>query len=93
LWKVQQLGDVGRHAPHGGRPLSLWPSLKHTSSLPDRQPRPRSPPGEVGEDRPRLVETAAGEKHALDPLLVLGPKLDLVEITVVRQQRLVSLFV
>jgi hypothetical protein len=73
--------------------LSLWPPLKHATSLPDRQPRPWALPDEIGEDRPRLVETAAGEQHALDPLLVLGPELDLVEIPVIRDQRLVSLFV
>jgi hypothetical protein len=50
----------------GWAALSLWPPLKQASSLPDRQPRPRPLPGEVGEDRPRLVETAAGEQHALD---------------------------
>jgi len=54
---LKQLGDVGRDKR--AEPLSLKPPLKHTSSLPG-PPRPRSPPDEVGEDCPRLVETAAG---------------------------------
>jgi hypothetical protein len=45
-----------------------------------------------GEDLPRLVEVAAGTEHVVDLGAVLGPFLDLVEITVVRDQRLVGLF-
>jgi len=62
-------------------------------NLPDRQPRPWALLGEVSEDRPRLVEIAAGVQHALDPLLVLGSELDLVEIPVVGKQRIIGFFV
>jgi hypothetical protein len=36
------------------------------------------------EDRLRLVETAPGIQHVVDLRSVLGPFLDLIEITVVR---------
>jgi hypothetical protein len=45
------------------------------------------------EDRLRLVETAPGIQHVVDLRSVLGPFLDLIEITVVRDQWLVSLVV
>ena len=36
-------------------------TVEARGSLPDRQPRPRTLPDEVGEDHPRPVETAAGK--------------------------------
>jgi hypothetical protein len=41
----------------------------------------------------RLIQVAPRIEHAVDLGAVLGPHLDLVAITVVRDQRLVSLFV
>jgi hypothetical protein len=46
-----------------------------------------------GEDLSRLIQIAACVEHALDPGAVLGSFLDLVEVAVVRNQRLVGLFV
>ena len=45
------------------------------------------------EDRLRLIQVAPGIEHVVDLGAVLGPLLDLVEIAVVRDQRLISLFV
>jgi hypothetical protein len=46
-----------------------------------------------GEQLTGLVEIVAGVKEALDLRAVLRPLLDLVEITIVRAQWVVSLFV
>ena len=46
-----------------------------------------------GEDLPRIVKAAAGIEHALDVGAIFGPLLDLVEVAVVRDQRIVRLFV
>jgi hypothetical protein len=45
-----------------------------------------------GENLARLVQVAAGKEHTIDLGAVLGPLLDLVEVAVVRDQRLASLF-
>ena len=45
------------------------------------------------ENLPRLVKAATGIKHVVDLRPVLGPLLDLVEIAMVRDERLISLFV
>jgi hypothetical protein len=45
------------------------------------------------EDFPRLIETAAGIEHVFDLGAVFRPLLDFVKVTVVRNQRLVRLFV
>jgi hypothetical protein len=45
------------------------------------------------EQCPRLVQAAAGKQHTLDLAAVLGPFLDLVEVAVVRVDRVVNLFV
>jgi hypothetical protein len=34
----------------------------------------------------RIVKTATGEYHPLDPLLILGPKLDLVKVALIYSQ-------
>ena len=44
------------------------------------------------EDLPRLVQAAAGIEHVVDLGPVLGPFFDLVEVAVVRNQRVVGLF-
>jgi hypothetical protein len=46
-----------------------------------------------GEDLPRLVQAAAGIEHALDLGAILGPLLDLVEVAVVRDEWVISLFI
>ena len=45
------------------------------------------------EDRLRLIQVAPGIEHVVDLGAVLGPLLDLVKVAVVRDQRLISLFV
>ena len=41
-----------------------------------------------GEHLPRLVQAAAGIEHVIDPRSVFHPFLDLVEIAMVRDQRI-----
>ena len=48
------------------------------------QPRPWALPDEIGENRARLIETAAGEQQATDPLPVPAvPELNLVETSMI----------
>ena len=47
----------------------------------------------LSEDLPRLVQLTAGIEHVVDLGPVLGPLLDLVEVAVVRDERIVSLVV
>jgi hypothetical protein len=47
----------------------------------------------VSEDLPRLVQLTAGIEHVVDLGPVLGPLLDLVEVAVVRDDRIVGFFV
>ena len=45
------------------------------------------------EDRLRLIEVAPGIQHVVDPGAVLGPLLDFLEVAVVRDQRIIGIFV
>jgi len=45
-----------------------------------------------GEDLPRLFKVATGVQHPIDLGPIFGPLLDLVEIAVVRNQRIVGFF-
>src|SRR5690348_10048544 len=47
----------------------------------------------LGEDLSRLVQAAPGIEHMINLGPVFGPFLDLVEVAVVRNQRIVSVFV
>ena len=46
-----------------------------------------------GEDLPRLVQAATGIEHVVDLGSVLRPLLDLIEVAVVRDERVAGLFV
>jgi hypothetical protein len=72
--------------------LSSRAALQHPRSLPDRQPDARLALDLGIEDLARLVERVDGPQHALDTLFVLGPLLDLVEVAVVGEERIVGLF-
>jgi hypothetical protein len=69
------------------------PLIEHPRPLPNGYSGARAYPDVVGEDGACLVEVIARVDHAQDTLIVLGPKLDLVEIAVVRIQRVVGLLV
>ena len=62
-------------------------------SLPDRYPDLRPVLDGVGKDFLRLAKTIAGIKQAIDFHAVPRPLLDLVEIAIIRAQRIVGLFV
>jgi hypothetical protein len=47
----------------------------------------------LGEDRARLVEIVAGIKHAVDLGAIACPLLDLIEVAVVRTERIVGFLV
>jgi hypothetical protein len=71
----------------------LWPSLEYSRPLPDRQPSLRPILDRFGEQLTSFFQIVAGEKKALDLRAVLGPFLELVEIAIVRAQRVISFFV
>jgi hypothetical protein len=77
-----------RGLSHRCRPL-----LQDARPLPYGQPYPGQMLDRRGEDLRRLVEVAPGINHALDPGAFLGLLLDLVVVVVVREKRLVGLFV
>src|SRR5262249_51906408 len=60
---------------------------------PDRYPNPRPVLDGVGKDFLRLAKIIAGIKQAIDFHAVPRPPFDLVEIAMVRDQRVVGLFV
>ena len=72
--------------------LFLRPLLQHARPLPDRQPDPRPTFDFFREQLTSLVEIVAGVKQAVDLRAILGPLLDLVVITIVRELRVVGLF-
>ena len=74
-------------------PFLLRPPLQNMRSLPDRYPDLRPVLDGVGKDFLRLAKTIAGIKQAIDSHAVPRPLLDLVEIAIIRAQRLVGLFV
>ena len=80
---------------HGraGLRLRRRPLLQHARTLPDSQPYPRPMLNRIGEQLASLFQVVAGVEQAIDLRAVLRPLLDLVEIKVVRTQRVVSLFV
>jgi hypothetical protein len=69
------------------------PLLQHQRPLPNGQLDPQPMLDRRGEDLPRLVQAAAGIEHALDLGAILGPLLDLVEVAVVRDEWVISLFI
>ena len=73
--------------------LFLRPPFEHPRPLPRGYSGARAYPDVVGEDGARFVEVTAGTQHAGDALFVPGPKLDLVEVAIVRNQRVVGFFV
>jgi hypothetical protein len=73
--------------------LCRRPLLQHPRSLPDRQPHPWSLLDEVLEDAMRLSEAIPSERHFLNPLPILAPFLDLVEVAMVGLERVVGFFV
>jgi len=69
------------------------PLVHYPHPLPDGYSGARAYPDVAGEDGAYLIEVGAGVEHAQDTLFVHGPKLDLVEIVVVRIQRVGGLLV
>jgi hypothetical protein len=69
--------------------LLLRPLLQHARPLPDRQPDPRPMLDGLSEQLTSLVEIVAGIEQALNLRAVLGPLFELVEIAVVRMQRVI----
>ncbi len=69
------------------------PLIEHSRPLPNGDPGARAYPDVAGEDGARLVEITPSIQHAQNPLRVLGPQLDLVEIAIVCVQRVVGLLV
>jgi hypothetical protein len=83
-------GEIGRvSAP----PFLLRPPLHNAHSLPDRYPDPRPVRDGVSKDFLRLAKIIAGIGQAIDFHAVAGPLLHLVVIAIVREKRIVSLFV
>ena len=73
--------------------LLRWPLLRNPRSLPDGQPDTRAVLHSHGEDFLRSPEIIAGVKQGIDFRAVPRPLLDLVEIAIIRAQRIVGLFV
>jgi hypothetical protein len=69
------------------------PLLQHSTSLPDRQPRPGSPSGEPIKDAPSFIEAVPSEQHLLNPLPIPAPLLDLVEVATAGEAGVVGFFV
>jgi len=69
--------------------MFLWPLLEYSPPLPDRKPDPRPMLDRFGEQLASLVEIVAGVKEAIDFRAVLGPLLELVEIPIVREMKIV----
>ena len=74
-------------------PFLLRPPLQNARSLPDRYPDPRPVLDGGGEDFLRLAKIVAGIEQAINFHAVPRPLLDLVEIAMVGDQRVVGLFV
>jgi hypothetical protein len=83
--------DVGGRA--SAPPFLLRPPLQNARSLPNRYPDPRPMLDGVGKDFLRLAKIIAGIKQAIDFHAVPRPLFDLVEIAMVRNQRVVGLFI
>jgi hypothetical protein len=73
--------------------LCRRPLLQNPSSLPDRQPRPRSPSDEALEDTLSLSEAVPRKQQLGDPLPIPAPLLDLLEVAPVGVERVVGFFV
>ena len=75
--------------------ITLWqrPLLEHARPLTDCQPNPRPTFYFFSEQLTSLVEIVAGVEQAVDLHAVLGPLFELVEIAVVREERIVGLLV
>ena len=86
---TSQFGEIGL----ASAPFLLRPPLQNVRSLPDRYPDPRPVLDGVGKDFLRLAKIIAGIEQAIDFHAVAGPLFDLVEIAMVRDQRVVSLVV
>ena len=68
----------------------MRPSLQNARLLPDRYPDPRPVLDGVGKDFLRIAKPIAGIKQAIDSHAVPRPLLDLVEIAIIRAQRIVG---
>ena len=86
---TSQFGEIGL----ASAPFLVRPSLQNARSLPDRYPDPRQVLDGVSKDFLRLAKIIADIEQAIDFHAVAGPLLDLVEIAMVRDQQVVSLFV
>jgi hypothetical protein len=69
------------------------PLLQYTCALADGQPDLRPVPECIGEDVLRPTKIATGIQQAVDSRPVCGPFLDLIEIAVVRFDRVEGFFV
>jgi hypothetical protein len=69
------------------------PLTQHARALADSQPDPRPVFDRVFEQLTSLFEIVAGVKEAIDLAAVFGPLFDLVEVAMVRDERVISLFV
>ena len=76
-------------------PFLLRPPSQNMRSLPDRYPDLRPVLDGVGKDFLRLAKTIAGIKQAMELVRAILPRplLDLLEIAIIRAQRIVGLFV
>ena len=86
---TSQFGEIGL----ASAPFLVRPSLQNARSLADRYPDPRQVLDGVSKDFLRLAKIIADIEQAIDFHAVAGPLFDLVVIAVVREERIVSLFV
>src|SRR6516225_6529558 len=86
---TSQFGEIAL----ASAPFLVRPSLQNARSLADRYPDPRQVLDGVSKDFLRLAKIIADIEQAIDFHAVAGPLLDLVEIAMVRDQQVVSLFV
>src|SRR5262249_7755502 len=73
--------------------LCRRPLLQNPNSLPDRQPRPRSPSDEALEDTLRVSRAVPRKQQLGDPLPIPAPLLNLIEVAPVGVERVVGFFV
>jgi hypothetical protein len=75
-----------------GAELRLWrrPQRRHARPLPYRKPDPRPVPDGFSKWLASLFETVAGIEQPIDLYTALSPLLDLVEIAIVGEERIVT---
>jgi hypothetical protein len=75
---------------HGGAELRLrWPLPQHARALADSHSDPRPEFDRVFEQLTSLFEIGAGVKEAIDLAAVFGPLSELVEVAMVRDERVI----